>query len=175
MRAPLAQLDYWVRTVTSKKDLTYDLNKALPAKYLLYSGHDQQIANMIEYLLPKFGYDYVPYSSIITLELRLDNECIRTVMFNSEDCLNIRMKYNGDFVDLASKTVVVGSAIQDNPSNTMDSYEIAAIQDKYDMPYGKVKSILNELLYQGDIKEACAEEYVPNPDPDTLQYYVENE
>jgi hypothetical protein len=130
---------------------------------------------MIDYLLPQFVYDYVPYSSIVTMELRIDNECMSTVMFNPEDCLNIRLKYNGDFVDLTKKTVVKGSAIQDNPSKTMDSYELSELQQNYDYSYSKIKNILNELLYQGDLKDACAETFVPNPNPDTLQYYVAHE
>jgi hypothetical protein len=30
---------------------------------------------MIDWLLPRYAYDYVPYASIFTVELRIDNEC----------------------------------------------------------------------------------------------------
>ena len=131
---------------------------------------------MLDYMLPKFKYDYIKYASIFTFELRQDNECMKSVVFNPQgNCMNIRIKYNGQFVDLSGKTVYEDSAINDGPDTTMSSSDIASLEDSYDLPYVKFKSIMDKLMIPGDqIKDECAKPYVPNPDPATLQYFVEN-
>ena len=124
---------------------------------------------MLDYLMPEFVYDYVPYASIFTFELRQDNECLNNVVFNLENCMNIRIKYNGQFVDLSNEKTYPDSAIIDNPSKNLTSFEVLDLQDKYDMPYAKFKAKMESLLVPGDqVEEECSKPYVPNPDPETL-------
>ena len=92
---------------------------------------------MLDFLLDEFAYDYVPYASIFTFELRQDNECMSNVVFNLENCMNIRIKYNGNFVDLSKSTIFQDSAIIDNPSKDLSAIEVMDLQEKYDMPYAK--------------------------------------
>ena len=130
---------------------------------------------MLDYILPEFVYDYVPYASIFTFELRRDNQCMNNVVFNLENCMNIRIKYNGQFVDLNSQKMYPDSAIIDNPSKNLTSFEVLDLQDKYDMPYAKFVAKMESLLVPGDqVESECSKPYVPNPDPDTLQYFFEN-
>jgi hypothetical protein len=110
MRASLAQMETWI-TKALDDTVSYDINGDVTAKYLLYSGHDQQLANMLEYLLPLFVYDYVPYATIFTFELRQDNECMKSVVFNRENCMMVRIKYNGQYVDLNKQTMYENSII----------------------------------------------------------------
>jgi hypothetical protein len=58
----------------------------------------------------------------------------------------VRIKYNGDFVNLPEKTIKKGSAIQDNPSKVMSAYDIADTQDAHDITFDKFKIHLDSLL-----------------------------
>jgi hypothetical protein len=122
---------------------------------------------MLDYLLPAYAYDYVPYSSIFTIELRRDNECMRNVVFNpQENCMAIRIKYNGQFVNLGSKTVDEASALLDRPDFEMNSQQLAVLEDKYDMPYAKFKAIMEAVLVKGsEVMDECAKKFSPIPDP----------
>ena len=37
-------------------------------KYHLYSGHDDQVANILTQILPKYNFTYIPYVSNIYFE-----------------------------------------------------------------------------------------------------------
>lgn len=87
-------------------------------KYLIYSGHDQQIAVILDHLLPNFNYTYIPYSSTLSVDLLQDNYCM-TSHSNIDDCILVRMKYNGNFVDLLNGNIFEGSAIEDGPANSL--------------------------------------------------------
>ena len=50
--------------------LTPSSSQGEGTRYLLYSGHDQQIANILMYLFPNLDFLYVPYASILRVELR---------------------------------------------------------------------------------------------------------
>ena len=89
--------------------------------------------------------------------------------------MNIRIKYNGEFVDLSNQNTYPDSAIIDSPSKKLTSFEVLDLQDKYDMPYAKFKAKMESLLVPGDqVEQECSKPYVPNPDPETLQYFIEN-
>ena len=81
-RKARSQIKYWVRRAKdgqyesdfnntySKSNLGYNLNEISASKYLIYSGHDQQIANILDHMLPNFNYNYVKYAASLTMELR---------------------------------------------------------------------------------------------------------
>jgi len=68
-------------------------------KYMMYSAHDNQIANLWVHLQPvNFSYDYIPYSSYITMQLYMDQDCIKNNQLEIEekaDCFIINLISNG--------------------------------------------------------------------------------
>lgn len=46
-------------------------------RYAIYSGHDDQISNMMEWLHPNnYAMDYVLYASQVVFELKYDDVCL---------------------------------------------------------------------------------------------------
>ena len=65
------------------------------------------------------------------------------------------------------------SVIEDEPQRSISSVDVAELEDNYDMPYAKFKSVMAEIMVPGDqVEEECAKTFVPNPDPETLQYFA---
>lgn len=60
----------------------------------MYSAHDYQIANVLEWLDP-VDHDFVdvPYASTIFFELYYDTDCI--YKYRDESCFNVRVSHNG--------------------------------------------------------------------------------
>ena len=94
----------------NQTELTYNLNEKSFDKYLIYSGHDQQIAVILDHLVPNYNYTEIKYSSTISVDLLQDNYCTIS-QSNIDDCLYVRMKYNGNFVDLQNGNIFEDSAV----------------------------------------------------------------
>jgi hypothetical protein len=65
-------------------------------KYLIYSAHDTQIANIITHFAPGYNYTLIPYASVITFQFRKTKSCEGQSL---ESCLLLRIMYNGKFLD----------------------------------------------------------------------------
>lgn len=64
-------------------------------RYAVYSAHDDQISNMMEWLHPNNVYmDYVLFSSQVVFELLFDEECLASNA--SEDCFRVDVIWNGN-------------------------------------------------------------------------------
>ena len=121
---------------------------------MLYSGHDQQIANMLDFLLPDYEFNGVKYASIITMELRVDHRCIGDGFYKAS-CYKVRMSYNGNYVNLLDGTVYPESAIQEDPNTDIDGTP-ESIQNeidlyKYDITYQQFAEKMEKILYEGSI------------------------
>eukprot|EP00350_Pseudokeronopsis_sp_OXSARD2_P004448 CAMPEP_0170545760 /NCGR_PEP_ID=MMETSP0211-20121228/4123_1 /TAXON_ID=311385 /ORGANISM="Pseudokeronopsis sp., Strain OXSARD2" /LENGTH=93 /DNA_ID=CAMNT_0010849835 /DNA_START=852 /DNA_END=1133 /DNA_ORIENTATION=- len=63
-------------------------------KYFIYSAHDVQIANVLEFFqFENLEYYYVPYASQIYYEIHYEEKCITEVGDNS--CFSIQIRSNG--------------------------------------------------------------------------------
>lgn len=63
-------------------------------RYYIYSAHDYQIANVLEWLNP-VDHDFVDvtYGSSVFVELYYDTDCMYTL--RDESCFNVRVSHNG--------------------------------------------------------------------------------
>jgi hypothetical protein len=127
LRAPLAQMASILESGYTNQ-----------TKYMLYSGHDQQIANMLDFLLPDFKFDGIKYASVITMELRVDHRCIGNG-FYKPSCYKVRMNYNGNYINLLDATIYADSAISEYPGSDIDatpeSIQVELDLYKYDITY----------------------------------------
>lgn len=63
-------------------------------RYGIYSGHDDQISNMMEWLHPNNVHmDYVLFASQVTFELLYDQQCLSAA--NDESCFRVDVIWNG--------------------------------------------------------------------------------
>lgn len=64
-------------------------------RYVVYSAHDDQISNMVEWMHPKnFEFDFVIYASQIAFELKYDSDCLAQKA--SEKCFEVGFRVNGE-------------------------------------------------------------------------------
>jgi hypothetical protein len=67
MRYPVKVMSDRVNAILNGTEQKHDL------RYVMYSAHDTQVANLLEYLnLTDFDYYYIPYASNIYFELHYD-------------------------------------------------------------------------------------------------------
>ena len=66
-------------------------------KYMIYSAHDTQIANLLTHFVPNFNYTEVKYAAHFKFELRIDNTCLKGQTGSPDilNCFNVRVIYNG--------------------------------------------------------------------------------
>jgi hypothetical protein len=74
--------------LSTGKDLRDEL------RYILNSGHDDQIANLIWWLQPyQYNFTDIPYASTITFELSYNQTCLNTVKDSS--CFTVIVSHDG--------------------------------------------------------------------------------
>jgi hypothetical protein len=59
----------------------------------MYSGHDDQISNVLTFLKKDDIYYTVPYASTVYFELHYDEECIASI--KDESCFSVYVEHNG--------------------------------------------------------------------------------
>lgn len=62
-----------------------------PLKFVIYSAHDTQVVNMMDFLQKDF--DWVPYASQVVFELKYSAKCVAETP--SEDCFGVSVLFNG--------------------------------------------------------------------------------
>lgn len=91
MRKPIAEMQNRVDSM-----LGLDSGKESNLRYAVYSAHDDQISNMMEWMHPNnVALDYIIYASQIVFELKYDEECLEDDTTASEDCFDIAIINNG--------------------------------------------------------------------------------
>jgi len=72
-----------------------------PLRYMIYSAHDDQLSNIMEWLHPtNVAQNYVLYAAQTVFELRYDSECVSSAQAG-ENCFSVHVIWN--CVDLAFK------------------------------------------------------------------------
>lgn len=73
LQEPLQYLDITynraLRALRNGESLDYDSDAP---RYLLYSAHDTQIANLIYNFAPNYNFTMIPYASTFIIDLKLD-------------------------------------------------------------------------------------------------------
>lgn len=69
LRKPVAQMKHTIDTMLGKTNKTED-----PMKLMIYSAHDTQVVNMMDFLQKDF--DWVPYASTVVFELKYQESCV---------------------------------------------------------------------------------------------------
>ena len=66
-----------------------------PLNYIIYSAHDDQIINMLNFL--GVDFDWVPYAATVTFELKYSARCLEAAKNDgiaSEDCFGVSVFSN---------------------------------------------------------------------------------
>lgn len=134
MRKPLAAMQNRVDEL-----LGNDFEASL-LRYAVYSAHDDQISNMMEWLHPtNVAMDYVLYASQVVFELRFDDVCLALDSAN-EDCFSVAVIWNGNDLAFAACSA-------------------SAKADGTGCSYPDFKSQMASIWYAGysadDLDEAC--------------------
>lgn len=134
MRKPLAAMQNRVNEL-----LGTDFEESR-MRYAVYSAHDDQISNMMEWLHPNnVAMDYVLYASQVVFELKYDDQCLAEAEA-SEACFSVAVIWNGH--DLG-----------------FDECAGSAQDDGTGCSYADFKNQMDNIWYSGysadDLDEAC--------------------
>ena len=91
---PLEYMDKRYQEVQNGQEANRDSRR-----YVLYSFHDYQIANVLHWLDPSYDvYNVIdtPYASSIFVELYFDPKCDASEMKSNPNCFTVQVKYNGE-------------------------------------------------------------------------------
>ncbi|CDW79735.1 major acid phosphatase map (histidine-acid phosphatase) [Stylonychia lemnae] len=126
-------------------DLINGIDDPNQLRYMIYSGHDDQIINIIDWLNPQDHY-YVetPYASTIIFELFYDTECLRASP-KSPSCFQIQIRHNGNpikFDRCVTNNMKAGSR---------------QIHCKYD----DFLAYMNSKMIKDDVNTQCMEKFIP--------------
>lgn len=113
-------------------------------KFMIYSGHDDQVSNLMVWLNP-VGYDMidVPYAATVTFELHYDNDCLKAT--KDESCFTVHVLHQGNPLKL--QTCLDANKKRGSPS------PICSYQD--------FMTHLQSISYQGDVYKACKQPFTP--------------
>lgn len=136
LRKPIAMLDQKANEILS--------GQASDLKYVLYSSHDDAIANTVMFLKP---LDHVmidiPFASSIYMELHYDQACLDSKKERS--CFTVMVFHN-------NTPLKFDTCKQANTANGSES-DFCKLDD--------FLSYWDKIKYPGDVMEACAQPFVP--------------
>jgi hypothetical protein len=69
---------------------------------------------MLYYLFPNFNWQYIPYASVLSFELRINHDCLKNKENAVNTCHRIRIKYNGQFMNLLKGDVFADSIVEED-------------------------------------------------------------
>lgn len=69
-------------------------NQTTDLKYMIYSAHDDQIVNMLNFL--EADFKWVPFASTVTFELKYQASCLAEPESASADCFGVSVRSNGN-------------------------------------------------------------------------------
>eukprot|EP00347_Sterkiella_histriomuscorum_P008612 403344429 len=145
-RKPLIAMEFRYQEIV--KGL-YDNTDTL--RYYIYSAHDTQIANVMEFLFlsdydgNRHQYSDVPYASTLFFELHYDLNCLATSDKDKlRDCFSVHLTHNGEVVYLPT-------CVQNNIKKGNKAHE-CSYQDFLDH--------ITAVSFQGDYMKECAADYL---------------
>lgn len=113
-------------------------------RYVIYSAHDVQVGNILEWLRPMDDYyPEVEYSSAIIFELYYDTKCMETL--RDEGCFTVKVSHNGTPIKL-------DTCIEGNLSRGDLSHRCT---------YTDFRKHILKISYNGVLEDKCNEEFVP--------------
>lgn len=65
----------------------------IPLKYMIYSAHDTQVVNMMDFL--QKDYFYTPFASTVIFELKYSESCLANAEKTKKDCFGVGVTFNG--------------------------------------------------------------------------------
>ena len=94
LRTPLKAMHAKVAAALSQHESTQEESQDFTdLKYMIYSAHDTQVVNMMDYLTKDFYW--TPYASQVIFELKYSRECLASADA-SEDCFGVAVRFNGN-------------------------------------------------------------------------------
>lgn len=90
LRKPLALMKTHVESILGRTSIA-DREEAL--KFVMYSAHDTQVVNMMNFLAKDIYW--TPYASTVIFELKYSASCLEGDNA-SEDCFGVSVVFNGD-------------------------------------------------------------------------------
>ena len=87
LRKPLSSMQNAIDKVLGKFIPT---NDAL--KFVIYSAHDTQVVNMMNFL--KKDYDFTPYASTVVFEVKYSANCL--AKGGQDECFGVSVSFNGE-------------------------------------------------------------------------------
>ena len=118
-------------------------------KFLIYSAHDTQVDNMMVFLTQsKESFDYIPYASQVTFELKHSSQCVAGG--RGLECFGVSVLFNGEPMTFDQCS---GDGFSTDGSGCT---------------WREFKHFMDSIWYSGkfkrDLNKACGQEYVP-PSP----------
>ncbi|TNV78316.1 hypothetical protein FGO68_gene16842 [Halteria grandinella] len=137
LRKPVALLDQRANEILS--------GQVSDLKYLLYSSHDDAIANTIMFMQPlEHVLIDIPFASSIYMELHYEQACIDKI--KDRTCFTVQVFHNN--TPLKFDTCIQANAKRGSQSDVCQIDDFLAHWDK--------------VKYPGDVMEGCAQPYVPS-------------
>lgn len=141
-RKPLQTMKDRVQDIIANKDTSNSL------RYIIYSAHDTQIINILDWLAP-VGHEYIDatYGSTVYFEVHYDTDCLAANP-GSTSCFSVHMTHNGQTIKLST---CLDANIKRNSS------QISCLYDDFIAHIDKIK--VND-----DVNLKCQDKFDPkNP------------
>ena len=152
LRKPLEIMNRKVNQIIdqNKESSDQDQNSLVSdLKYMIYSGHDDNVVNMLNFLGHEFYW--IPYASSVVYELKYSAMCIEekttTNPGNLEECFGVAIRLNGSPLQL--------------PGCTGDLFTLEGC--KYPEFVQLIESKWYSGLYADDLNAACFQPILPPP------------
>eukprot|EP00347_Sterkiella_histriomuscorum_P012548 403368144 len=128
-------------------------------RFFFYSAHDDTPANAMPFLNPlNYILVDVPYGSSFTYELRYNEDCLNDKTTSADEkrkCFKVHSLYNNN-------PLRFDTCEQNVNSNQSSGKKALKVDSK--LPVCLFDDFLNHIQkasYQGDVKEACSQPYIP--------------
>lgn len=121
-----------LRLLRNSEPINYD--SSVP-RYLLYSAHDTQIANLLWNFAPNYNFTSIPYAASFVMELKLDRECASGRTGQSqylERCLGVGIKYDGKYINMQDGHLFPDSSLAYDPASPPTDEDQLAYDRKVD-------------------------------------------
>ena len=95
LRKPVAIMKRKVADMLGKEieqEVSVSDEEASDLKFFIYSAHDTQVVNMMDFL--KKDFDWIPFASQVIFELKYSEECLASDDAD-ESCFGVSVSFNG--------------------------------------------------------------------------------
>lgn len=144
MRFPLSTLSARLSSLISGTEKNTDM------RYVLYSAHDTQIANLLEFFsFDDFHYTAVPFTSQFYLEVYANEDCMNQHASDEQaiysSCVRVHMTFQG-------QQLKVKTCLESNKQRGVESE---------DCFYSDFLEHMHSISQEGDLDALCYQPFVP--------------